>query len=344
MLAQVWTDYGVLEIQEVPVPEIAPHEVLIKVHAAGVCATDLEVYKGDFIYGKPPHILGHEIAGEIVKVGGQVKSRKVGDRVVVETSIGCGECKQCLSGKRHLCPDMTEIGFTPHHGGYAQYVKAPAANLFLIPDNVSYDEAGIIESVVCPVGGLMRLGVRLGETVLVYGVGPAGIAFIQGAKAMGAGKVIAVARNNERLKRAAEFGADVLINSAEEDVKVRVLEETGQAGADLVCEAAGSPVTIASAMDCVRTAGRVILYGIPDKSALIPMPCVDLIMRQIEVYGVMGNPDVWQPLLTLVSDGKINLKDMVCRTYPLSGLSDAFALMSDPEKKPIKVVLHPWEI
>ena len=322
---------------------IAPHEVLLKVHSAGLCATDLEVYTGAFLYGKPPHILGHEIAAEIVELGSAVKNWKKGDRVVVETSIGCGECKQCRSGKRHFCHQMTEIGFTPNNGGYAQYTKAPADNLFRIPDNVSYDEAGIIESVVCPVGGLMRLGVVFGETVAVYGVGPAGIAFIQGARAMGAGKIIAIARNRERLERAKQFGATVLIDSGTENGKERVMEETGGEGADLVCEAAGSKSTVAGAFEIVRTAGRVILYGIPDQKESIPLPFTDIIMRQLQVNGVMGNPDVWEPLLTMVSNGKINLKDMITATLPLDKIGDAFALLQDKTRKPVKIVLHPWD-
>lgn len=343
MKAAVWTDYHKVELQEVPVPEISSNEVLVKVHSAGVCATDLEVITGRFSYGKPPHILGHEIAGEIAAVGATVKTRKVGERVVIETSIGCGTCRECKNGNRHLCSRMEEIGTAPHQGGYAQYVKAPEDNLILIPDNVSYDEAGIVESVVCPVGGLMRLGVHFGETVLVYGVGPAGIAFIQGAKAMGAGKVIAVARNDERLRRAKKFGADLLINSKKEDVKEKVMEFTGRKGADLVCEAAGSGATTKSAFECVKRAGRIMLYGIPNEDQANEFSSLDIIMNQLEVYGVLGNPHVWEPLLALVSSGRINLKDMVDDTLPLSEINKAFERMEDPVKKPIKIVVHPWE-
>ncbi|WP_195543264.1 zinc-dependent alcohol dehydrogenase [Massiliimalia timonensis] len=343
MKAAVWTDYHKVELQEVPVPEISSNEVLVKVHSAGVCATDLEVITGRFSYGKPPHILGHEIAGEIAAVGATVKTRKVGERVVIETSIGCGTCRECKNGNRHLCSRMEEIGTAPHQGGYAQYVKAPEDNLILIPDNVSYDEAGIVESVVCPVGGLMRLGVHFGETVLVYGVGPAGIAFIQGAKAMGAGKVIAVARNDERLRRAKKFGADLLINSKKEDVKEKVMEFTGGKGADLVCEAAGSGATTKSAFECVKRAGRIMLYGIPNEDQANEFSSLDIIMNQLEVYGVLGNPHVWEPLLALVSSGRINLKDMVDDTLPLSEINKAFERMEDSVKKPIKIVVHPWE-
>ncbi|HIS79298.1 MAG TPA: alcohol dehydrogenase catalytic domain-containing protein [Candidatus Caccousia stercoris] len=343
MKAAVWKDYHVVEVQEVPDPQISEHEVLIKVWAAGVCATDLEVISGRFIYGAPPHVLGHEIAGEIVQTGSAVTTRRVGERVVVETSVGCGHCEFCRRGDRHLCPEMTEIGFTPHWGGYAQYVKAPAENLFVIPDNISYDEAGILESTVCPVGGLMRLGVHFGETVLVYGVGPAGIAFIQGAKAMGAGRVIAVARSEERLRRAAGFGADYLICSKTEDVRAKVLEYTDGKGADLVCEAAGSPETILSACACARRSGRIILYGIPDRDKPLTLPYTDIIMNQLEMYGVVGNPHVWEPLLQLASSGRFNLRDMVTAAFPLDRIGDAMRLMEDSVHKPIKVVVHPWE-
>jgi threonine dehydrogenase-like Zn-dependent dehydrogenase len=248
-----------------------------------------------------------------------------------------------LNGNRHLCYTLTEIGFTPHNGGYAQYVKAPGANLIPIPDAVSYDEAGIIESVVCPMGALMRLGITFGETVVVYGVGPAGISFIQGARVMGAGKIMVVARNEQRLERTRPFGAHVLINAATENIRERILEETGGAGADLVCEAAGSPDTIASAFATVRRAGRIILYGIPPQEALVPMPVIPIITNQLEVYGTVGNPAVWEPLLQLVSRGQVNLKDMVSGVLPLSQINEAFKMLRDAKNKPIKLVLHPWD-
>ncbi len=343
MKAAVWTDYNKIEIQELPTPAPGPGQALVKVQAVGVCATDLEVVTGRFRYGRPPHILGHEIAGQVAAVGSGVRLRKPGDRVVVETSLGCGLCPECRKGNRHLCSRMEEIGTAPHPGGYAQYLTVPEENLVPLPDNVSYDEAGILESVVCPVGGLMRLGVHFGETVLVYGVGPAGIAFIQGAKAMGAGKVIAVARNRQRLERAAFFGADLLIHSQTEDVREKVLAYTEGRGADLVCEAAGSGATTRSAFACVKRAGRVMLYGLPAEDQAREFSSLDIILNQLEVHGVLGNPHVWEPLLALVSAGRINLKDMVDAALPLEGLEQAFRLMEDPAKKPMKIVLHPWE-
>lgn len=341
MKAAVWTKIGKIEVCEVEKPAPKKGEVLIKVRAAGLCVTDLHVYTGQFAYGNPPHILGHEIAGDICEVGENVSQDLIGKRVTVETSIGCGSCELCLSGKRHLCADMTEIGFAPHSGGYAEYVKAPAANVIELPENVTYEEAGIIESVVCPMGSLMRNGINFGETVAIFGVGPAGLAYVQGAKVMGAGKVIVIARDNERLSRALDFGADVAINSKEENLVERIMQETDGKGADLVCEAAGVPETILQSFKIVRKAGRVILYGIPADSDKIDFPVTSIVTNQIEVYGTVGEPAVWKPLLQMVSQGRINLRDMVTHKLKLEDINKGFEIMRTKEDNPIKIVIEP---
>lgn len=343
MKAAVWTDYGKMEIKEVPMPVINENEVLLKVRAAGVCKTDLHVYTGQFLYGKPPHILGHEICGEVAELGAAVSSIKVGQRVLVETSVGCGVCEACRKGNRHLCANREEIGTAPHSGGYAQYVKVPAKNIVPIPDEITDEEAAIFESAICPSGGLMRLGVNMGETVVVYGVGPAGISFIQTAKALGAGKVIVVGRNKSRLEKALHFGADVIICNSEENTPKRILELTNGNGAGLVCETTGAPNIIQETVNIAANGGRVILYGLPAESANIQFPVKTIIMKQLEVHGVENNPYVWEPLVNLVASGRVNLKNMVTHTFPLEQIEDAFALLQNPNEDPIKVVVYPWK-
>ncbi len=342
MKAAVWTDYGKMEVREVPMPVIGEGEVLLKVRAAGLCMTDLHVYTGQFRYGKPPHILGHEICGEVAELGKGVTGIEVGQRVLVETSIGCGVCAACRKGNRHLCASREEIGTAPHSGGYAQYIKAPVANLIPIPDAVTDEEAAIIESVVCPSGGLMRLGVHMGETVVVYGVGPAGLAFIQTAKALGAGKVIAVARNRKRLERTLAFGADEIICSSEVNVAERIHELTDGNGPSLVCDTTGATGIIEEAVDIAANGGRVVLYGLPAESASMQFPVKTIIMKQLEVHGVENNPYVWEPLLQLVAGGRVNLKDMVTHTFPLDKIEEAFAVLENKTQDPIKIVVYPW--
>ncbi len=343
MKAAVWTDYGKMEVRDVPMPVIGEGEVLLKVRAAGLCMTDLHVYTGQFRYGKPPHILGHEICGEVAKLGPGVNGISVGQRVLVETSIGCGSCAACRKGNRHLCATREEIGTAPHSGGYAQYIKAPAKNLIPIQDEVTDEEAAIIESVVCPSGGLMRLGVRMGETVVVYGVGPAGLAFIQTAKALGAGKVIAVARNKVSLERTLQFGADEIICNSEGNAVERILELTDGNGAGLVCEATGAAGIIEEAVSVAASGGRVLLYGLPSESASMQFPVKTIIMKQLEVHGVENNPYAWEPLLQLVAGKRVNLKDMVTHTFPLDRIEEAFAVLQNKTGNPIKIVVYPWK-
>ena len=342
MKAAVWTDYGKIEVKEVPDPVPGKSEVLLKVLAAGVCITDLHVYTGMFLYGKPPHILGHEICGEVCGLGEDVSGVEIGQRCVVETSVGCGKCAACRRGDRHLCAVREEIGTAPHSGGYAQYVKVPAANVVPIPDCVSDEEGAILESAACPSGGLLKAGVRLGETVAVLGVGPAGLAFIQTAKAMGAGRVIAIARNRRRLERALRFGADEIICSSEEDVAGRIAELTDGRGADLVCETTGAPSIIEQTAELAANAGRILLYGLPEEGAPIAFPVKTIIMKQLEVSGVENNPYVWEPLVKLVASGRVNLKDMVTHAFPLDRIEDAFAMLKDKKEDPIKIVVYPW--
>lgn len=343
MKAAVWTDYGKMEVKEVPMPVIKEGEVLLKVRAAGLCMTDLHVYTGQFLYGKPPHILGHEICAEVAEIGPGVSGVSIGQRVLVETSIGCGHCAACRKGNRHLCANREEIGTAPHSGGYAQYIKAPAGNIIPIPDEVTDEEAAIFESVVCPSGGLMRLGVRMGETVVVYGVGPAGLAFIQTAKALGAGKVIAVARNRTRLERTLEFGADEIICSAEVNVEERILELTEGNGPGLVCDTTGATGMIQEAVDVAANGGRIVLYGLPAETASMDFPIKTIIMKQLEVHGVENNPYVWEPLLQLVAGGRVNLKEMVTHTFPLEQIEEAFAVLENKKEDPIKIVVYPWK-
>lgn len=346
MKAAVWTEIGVMEIREVDIPKPKPGQALIKVHAAGVCVTDYHVYTGKLAYGKPPHIMGHEIAGEVVECNGISNPRiKVGTRVAIETYVDCGECEYCLRGERHLCVKGEEIGTAPHQGGYAQYICADIRNLVPLPDAVTYDEAGILEAVACPAGALYRIGVPMGSTVIVFGVGAAGLGFIQVARAMGAGKVIAVARDEQKLQRAKRFGATDTLNSAGigNDELLRRLAIETEGKAHLSIEATGAPEMITTAVYAAGRAGHVVLYGLPESNAQMRFPVEQIVLNQLHVHGVTGYPPVWEPLVKMVESGAIDLKDMVTYSMPLDKIHEAFRLIEERDANLIKTVIHPWE-
>ena len=339
MKAAVWTGINQIEIKEVPTPKAGEGEVLIKVKAAGVCATDVHIMTGAFSHATPPHILGHEICGVIEEVGDCVEGINVGDRIIVNTVISCGKCVWCKSGRNEMCPSGSEIGFNPHNGGYAEYVVAPQSCIVKIPDTVSFEEGAIMESLVCPSGSILRYGMELGSTVFIQGGGPAGIAYIQMAKACGASKVIASVRGKERIDFALKFGADVVIDAANEDVYARVMEETEGLGARYSIDAAGSVSSVDMAVRCCANGGDVTFYGIPDEKAQIQFPVVEIVLRQINLHGACGNYLVWEPFVRMVEGGRINVKDMITHRYSLCELPKAVELIKNREKNLIKAVI-----
>ena len=338
MKAVVWTDINTIEIQEVPIPKPGQQQVLIQVKGAGVCSTDLHIMAGHLELAKTPHILGHEIAGIIVETGDGVDPSLVGQRVVADTIVSCGTCKFCRRGQYELCLHGGEVGYPPYNGGYAEYVVVPAVGIHQLPAEISFEEGAIIESIICPAGSLFKHGVIMGETVFIQGSGVAGLAYLQVAKACGAGKVI-VSASGVRKAKARELGADVVIDARSEDVYARVLEETKGYGADLSIEAAGAVASIDLAVRCVRSGGRVILYGIPSKEDIVPFPVLDIIVRQLQIFGACSNPFVWDPLIELVRQGRVNVKSLVTHTFPIDRFQEALSTASQRKDGAIKCVI-----
>ena len=341
MKAVIWRGLYDLEYCDVPEPECKAGWVKIKVQAVGLCATEAHIISGRFEAGKPPHILGHEICGDIVEVGAGCNPDNIGKRVVVETYVGCGKCEFCKSGRKHLC-SAGEIGYPPYAGGDAQYVVVPEGCVRFLKDNISYDEGAIMEAVACPFGAVINSELREGQTVLVLGAGVAGLSFIQSALALGAKQVLCAVRNDTKAELVKRFGGTV-IDLRTQNLHETVMAFTNAMGVDLAIDAAGVPATIAQCFENVKNGGKVVLYGIPSKDAVVELPVVDCILRQITVCGYTGNEKAWDKLIEFVSEGKISLKEMVTEILPLSKFRKAVDLLENSGNHIIKVVLHPWE-
>lgn len=342
MKAVIWKDINRVEYTDVPEPECPAGWVKIRVMAVGLCATETHMIAGKFDGGKPPHILGHEICGDIVELGAGCDPQLLHKRVVVETYVGCGKCYFCRTGRKHLCR-AGEIGYPPYNGGDAQYAVVPQGCVHCLPDCISYDEGGIMEAVACPFGALLSAGFQMGKTVLVQGAGVAGLSFIQAAKAAGAGKVICAVRNEVKAEQARHFGADVVIDLRREPLLERIYEETNGLGVEYSIDAAGAPQTVENTVRAVISGGHVLLYGIPAAGDRIEFPVTEMILRQITVCGYTGNEFGWDPLIRLVAEKKINLRDMISYAFPLKDFDKALELMAHKPQDLIKVVLHPWE-
>lgn len=340
MKAAVWLGDNQVEVREVPIPEIGNEEALLKVRAAGVCATDFHIISGNLKIGRAPNIQGHEICGEIVKINSARKDIPIGQRCVVATSIGCGHCDACRDGKQYICNDSSEIGYYPHNGGYAEYVKVPVSAIVPISDAVSDKAGAILESTVCPTESLMRIGIPFGGSVVIAGTGPAGIAFMLVSKLMGANKIIVLVRSEKSAKRAFEFGATHVVNLATSSCPVgEVAEITDGKKADVVIEATGAKSVIESTPDYVKKGGNIILYGIPSDEEQIVFPVTKLVVEEISVHGAVGNTKAWYPLVKMIESGKLDLERLVTHEFSLDEINKAFDLFRNADINLIKAII-----
>lgn len=340
MKAWVWEGKDKLRLDAgYPDPVAKPGWVVLKVRAAGVCSTDVSIIRGRFGAWNPPGVLGHEICADVVELGAGAKGVAVGDRVVVETAVGCGTCVKCRTGNKHLCANNGEIGFPPFDGGYAEYVAVPDNCCHKAPESMTDEQGAILEASICPFGAIYRNPPPMGATVLVQGVGAAGLSFIQAAKCYGAKKVIAAGRNLSRLADARHFGADIVVNVKEQDLDAVVRAETGGVGVDLSIDAAGAPTTFANAIRLCASGGVVNLYGIPAAGTKMELPTDEVIFRQLTIRGDNCNELAWMPLMDLIARGKFNNADMVTHRFGFEDLPKAIDLVDKHPDGLIKAVI-----
>ena len=341
MKAWVWEGKDKLRLDAgYPDPVAKPGWVILKVRAAGVCSTDVSIVRGRFGAWNPPGVLCHEICGEVVELGPGAKGVTTGDRVVVETSVGCGICVKCRTGNKHLCAEAGEIGFPPFDGGYAEYVAVPDNCCRKMPASMSDEQGAILEASICPFGRIFRNPPPMGATVLVQGVGVAGLSFIQAVKCFGAKKVIAAGRNLSRLADAKHFGADVVVNVKEQDLAKVVRDETGGLGVDLSIDAAGAAATFANAVKLCASGGVVNIYGIPPAGTTLELPADEVIFRQLTIRGGTNNELAWVPLMELIDQGKFNNADMVTHRFGFEDLPAAIDLVDKHPDGLIKAVIR----
>ncbi|BCU67588.1 zinc-dependent alcohol dehydrogenase [Sulfolobales archaeon HS-7] len=303
MRALLLRDGGLVK-DEVELPKIENGEVLIKVHSAGICHTELH-FLDSIIPAPNGIILGHEIAGEVEEIKGDSDLKK-GDRVVLYYYQGCGQCNFCKTGEENLCPrPKLELGFM-NNGGFAQYVKAPIRNAIRIPDQISFEEAAPIGcSVTTAIHATSKASIKEGDTVVVYGVGGVGFQLIQYNRLKGA-KVIAVSRNQKKLELAKELGATEVVNPLKDSLTKKVHEITKGNMADVVYDLVGTKESYNSYIRAVGRKGRVVLIGYEREK--IEMNPLYNIVREITVTASVGNTlDELREGLRLVAEGKMKI-------------------------------------
>ena len=302
---------------EKPVPEIKDDEILVKVLATSVCGTDVHIYQWDpWAQSRipVPQTMGHELAGEVVKIGSRVSHIQVGDIVSAETHIVCGLCEFCLSGQAHICKNTKVLG-VDRDGAFAQYIAIPAINAMVNDPTVPPELLCVQE----PLGNAVHTvlsGEIIGKTVAVVGVGPIGIMAVDVAKAVGAAKVIAIDINDYRLNLAKELGADHIINAKDADVVSIVRGLTKGAGVDVVCEMSGSGFALNQALNYVKDGGRVSILGIPTKPVEIEVG-KNIVFKGLTIHGITGRRmyQTWFQVKALIDSGRLHLDKKIGRAH-----------------------------
>ncbi|MDP3183412.1 MAG: alcohol dehydrogenase catalytic domain-containing protein [Desulfobaccales bacterium] len=325
MLVAKYYNNNDIRIENLPIPQIGPGEILVRVRASGICGTDvMEWYR----IQKAPRILGHEIAGDIIE--SKSDRYKKGERVFVSHHVPCNQCKYCLAGNHTACDTLHQGNYDP--GGYSEFIRVPKINVdygvYVLPDQVSYAEGTMIEPLACGVRGLGLIDIRENHTVLILGCGVSGILNIQLAKLTGA-RVVATDINEYRLNKAKEFGADEVLHAAQ-DINIR---------ADRVIICTGAYAAVEQAFQCVDKKGIILLFAIPNRDIAIPIP--DFWRNELTVTSSYGAAPVdLEEALALITHKTINVKDTITQKLPLEKIQEAFKIVVEA-KESLKVVLEP---
>lgn len=325
---------GFVEVKEIPIPKIKPYEVLVKVHATGMCGTDILLADWNYTGRSPvqtPIILGHEGAGEVVEVGSNVQHLKVGDRVGMEAILGCGHCHQCRRGRANLCPNWDHLGID-FDGTFAEYIAFPAHGTHVLPESISYEEAAFLEPISIIVHAMESNPITAGDTVAIVGPGPLGLFSIQAAKAAGAGKIIVIGTpsDKKRLEIAKQYGADVVLDNGDMDAYQTVKELTNGIGANVVFEAGGTGRSIEQAILVASGEGKVFLMGFGKESTINPL--VNIVRQNLMIKGVVASlPHHYETANTWLENKVIDIGPMITHELKFEEIDKGIELMKSKE-------------
>jgi len=336
------------ELVEIAIPRPGDDEVLVHVHGASICGTDVHMLEwnewADRRVGRVPMTFGHEVAGTVHSVGDEVHHVQPGAFVAAETHIACGHCSTCQTGRAHICENLRILGVDTD-GAFAEYVVVPAQNAWVVGEGIDPDVASIME----PFGNAVHAAVGTGggediatNSVAVIGCGPIGMFAVAVVRALGAFEVIAIEPNPYRRGKAAEMGADVLVDPAEVDPVEAVLGQTKGTGVEVVLEMSGNPAAIEQGTRMLARGGRMSLLGLPDSSVTLDLN-EEVIFKEARLQGITGREmfRTWQQTTTLLSTGRVDVSPVITHRFPLERWQEAFDTTASGESG--KVILVPSE-
>lgn len=343
MKAAVMHNTREIKIEEYPVPKIGPDEVLIKVMAVGICGSDLHYYShgriGKYVVDKP-FILGHECAGDIAAIGSNVQRFQVGDRVAVEPGVTCGRCDSCKEGRYNLCPDVEFLATPPFDGAFVQYIKIREDFVFAIPDELSYEEAALVEPFSVGIHAANRTGLQPGSTVAIMGMGPVGLMAVAAAKAYGAAKIIVTDLEPLRLEAAKQMGATHIINIREQDPLEEIKRITSGKGVDVAWETAGNPKALQSALGSLRRGGKLAVVGLPAQDE-IPLNVPFIADNEVDIYGIFRYANTYPTGIRFLSSGIVDANKLITDKFALEQTQEAMERALNQKSECLKIIVYP---
>jgi L-iditol 2-dehydrogenase len=345
MRAGVYREKGIVRVEEVPVPEVGPNEVLIKVAACGICGTDIKKIFQRYV--EPPQILGHELAGTVAAIGPGVTKFKPGDRVMSFHHTPCGTCFYCENRLFSQCQQYKTTGltagFTPNGGGFGEYVKAmpwvAERGIVALPDNVSFEEATFIEPINTIVKAVQKARIKQGEHVLVIGCGPIGLQLLMVAKLEGA-QIYTSDPVAQRRAKSLELGALESFDPSGGKLIEEIQARTGGRGADAVLVAVAHPSVVTDALAAARPGGRILLFAANDPVTRIEFPAAAVGIDEKEILGSYSAAvDIQDTAAELVLLRKLPVMQIVTHRFPLDRIQEALDLAAHPSADSLKILI-----
>lgn len=346
MKALLLREYNQLEMTEMPAPEPAADELLVRVEACGICGSDVHGLDGSSGRRIPPLVMGHEAAGTVVARGAKCEKFAVGDRVTFDSTVYCGKCVYCLRGQVNLCEQRQVLGVScgdfRRMGAFAEAVVVPERITYRLPDGLSFAEAAMLEAVSVAMHAVRLTQPEPGDTAVVIGAGMIGALTAQAARGYGYAQVIVADVDADRLQRIRQLGFKDALQATGEELVRKVHEMTGGLGADAVFEAVGKNETVNVAIDCARKGGRVTLIG--NVTPEVTLPLQKVVSRELRLQGSAASSGEYPKAMEWTNDGTIQVKPLISAVAPLEEGAEWFKRLYGREAGLMKVILAPYGV
>lgn len=337
MLQQIMTGPKKISFREIPVPEPKEGEVLVKIMEIGICGSDIHVYHGMHPFTSYPVTQGHEVAGEIVKLGEKVEGFSAGQKVTIEPQVTCGECYLCRHGKYNLCEGLKVMGFQTT-GVASEYFAVDAGRVTLLPDEMSYDEGAMIEPLAVAVHAVNQSWGVKDKNVVVIGAGPIGNLVAQTARAKGARGVLVSDISDYRLNIAGECGIGLVVNTKNKDLGDAISECFGRDKADFIYDCAGNDISMGQAVRYARKGSQIILVAVFEKTANVDLAVLNDHELDLNTTMMYRHEDYLEAI-ELVKEGRIHLKRLMSNHFPFRKYTEAYEYIDANRETTMKVLI-----